>query len=189
MRNTTLSERGKGCFEPPPCENGLTQFNPDWLIGGAPNRWDNHFSPNIPQLGVASASRRPHLDIGDQRFWCKTDLNWPRQLSWLVTNVCVQADRVLTIHLRKSQADIVRVQLSINNLFGRRCTTHPSRTSGPQCAVLNCGRLVPFQCHHGTHMVARHEGHPIYVYQMVSYLTTEGQFNLFGSQLATRQCY
>ena len=38
-------------------------------------------------------------------------------------------------------------------------------------------------------MASRHEGHPITYHQMVSYLTKDGHIDLFGSQLATRQCY
>ncbi|RVW69617.1 Retrovirus-related Pol polyprotein from transposon 17.6 [Vitis vinifera] len=41
-----------------------------------------------------------------------------RQLSRLVTDVRIQADRVLTIHLRKSRADIVKVQLRSTTSLG-----------------------------------------------------------------------
>ena len=40
-------------------------------------------------------------------------------------------------------------------------------------------------------MAAQHEGHPLssMYHQMVSYLTEKAQINLFGSQLAARQCH
>ena len=33
MKNTTLNEKGKGCFRPPPYKSRLTPSNPDWLMG------------------------------------------------------------------------------------------------------------------------------------------------------------
>ncbi|KAL6330719.1 hypothetical protein AAG906_009147 [Vitis piasezkii] len=62
-------------------------------------------------------------------------------------------------------------------------------TSYLKCAILGGGRLVPFQRHHGTHLTTWHEGHPSTYHQMVSYLTEDGHINIFGSQLAARQCY
>ena len=45
----------------------------------------------------------------------------------------------------------------------RHRATCPGWSNYPECAVLNGGRLVPFQCHHGTHVASWHEGHPLYV--------------------------
>ena len=134
----------------------------DWR-GGTPNRWDNHFSPSKPQSGITFASRRPHHDVGNQWFRCKADLSWSRQLSRLVTDVRVLTNGVLTIRFRKSRTDTVRIQWSVNDISGICRTTCPSWASGPQCAVINHRRLVPFQRHHGTHMVAWHEGHPLHI--------------------------
>ncbi|RVW39804.1 hypothetical protein CK203_074592 [Vitis vinifera] len=50
-------------------------------------------------------------------------------------------------------------------------------------------QIVTLQYHLGTHMASLHESHPSTYHQMVSFLTNEGQTDLYGSQLAARQCY
>ncbi|RVW61531.1 hypothetical protein CK203_054567 [Vitis vinifera] len=50
-------------------------------------------------------------------------------------------------------------------------------------------KIVTLQYHLGTHMASLHESHPSTYHQMVSFLTNEGQTDLYGSQLAARQCY
>ncbi|KAL6349878.1 hypothetical protein AAG906_001765 [Vitis piasezkii] len=63
----------------------------------------------------------------------------------------------------ESRVDTIKIQWSLNN-FPERCrATHPSWTDYPKCAVLSGRGLVPFQCHHETHMATWHEGHPLYV--------------------------
>nr|CAN61613.1 hypothetical protein VITISV_030311 [Vitis vinifera] len=75
-----------------------------------------------------------------------------------VTDVRIQTNGIPTINSRKSRTNTIRIQWSFNYLSGRCRATRPSRASYPECAVLNGGRLVPFQPHHGVHMTAWHEG-------------------------------
>ncbi|RVX09858.1 hypothetical protein CK203_012807 [Vitis vinifera] len=65
----------------------------------------------------------------------------------------------------------------------------PSWPSHSQRTIFGGTRFITFQCHLGAHMATLHESHPSTYHQMVSFLTKDGQIDLYGSQLAARQCY
>ncbi|RVX13178.1 hypothetical protein CK203_017889 [Vitis vinifera] len=91
---------------------------------------------------------------------------------------------------RKPRTNLIRIQRIINNILRRhiycRFRAGPV-TLNVQFSVVQ--RVVTLQCHLGTHMASLHETIPSTYHQMVSFLTNEGQTDLYGSQLAARQCY
>ena len=177
MRNTTLSGRGKGCSD---------SIQPGLADGETPNIWDNHLSPSRPQPSVTSTSRRPHPDIRNQRFRCKADLSWSRQLSRPVTDVCIQADgiaienpgRILLGFNGASTTSLGDIILPVQ--------------AGPM--VLNVWfsiveYLSPFNAIMGRMWLHDIKVIPSTYHQIVSYLTEDAQVKLFESQLAAWQCY
>ncbi|XP_034672472.1 uncharacterized protein LOC117904054 [Vitis riparia] len=61
--------------------------------------------------------------------------------------------------------------------------------SHSQCTIFGGTRFTTLQRHLGAHMAALHESHPLTYHQRVSFLTKDGQIDLYISQLAARQCY
>ncbi|RVW70453.1 hypothetical protein CK203_058325 [Vitis vinifera] len=50
-------------------------------------------------------------------------------------------------------------------------------------------RVVTLQCHLRAHMATLHESHPLYISSNGEFPHQRGQIDLYGSQLAARQCY
>ncbi|RVW91907.1 hypothetical protein CK203_030152 [Vitis vinifera] len=68
-------------------------------------------------------------------------------------------------------------------------TAGSSWTSHSQRAILGGTRLSPFNVILGRTWLHYMKVIPSTYHQMVSFLTNEGQTDLYGSQLAARQCY
>ncbi|RVW28344.1 hypothetical protein CK203_099749 [Vitis vinifera] len=89
----------------------------------------------------------------------------------------------------KTRTNLIRIQRIINHILGRYHTAGPSWPSHSQRTVFSSTGVITLQCHFGAHMAPLHESYPLYIHQMVSFLTNDGQIDLYGSQLAARQCY
>ncbi|RVW86050.1 hypothetical protein CK203_041506 [Vitis vinifera] len=76
-----------------------------------------------------------------------------------------------------------------NYILGRHCTTGPSGpvTLNVQFSVVQ--ELSPFNVILGRTWLHYMKAIPSTYHQMVSFLTNDGQIDLYGSQLAARQCY
>nr|CAN67557.1 hypothetical protein VITISV_018420 [Vitis vinifera] len=75
--------------------------------------------------------------------------------------------------LEKPWTNPIRVQRIINHILGRHCTVGPSWPSHSQRTIFSGTRVITLQYHLGAHMASLHER----------------QIDLYGSQLAARQCY
>ncbi|RVW22002.1 hypothetical protein CK203_109824 [Vitis vinifera] len=80
------------------------------------------------------------------------------------------------------------IQRIINNILRTFILPGSSWTSHLNVQFSVVQELSPFNSS-WTHMASLHESHPFPYHQMVSFLTNEGQTDLYGSQLAARQCY
>ncbi|RVW46033.1 hypothetical protein CK203_068688 [Vitis vinifera] len=89
----------------------------------------------------------------------------------------------------KTPDESYRIQRIFNHILRRHYTTGPSWPSHSQRAILSGTRVITLQCHLGTHMASLHESHPFHISSNGEFLTNEGQTDLYGSQLAARQCY
>ncbi|RVW86468.1 hypothetical protein CK203_042205 [Vitis vinifera] len=77
----------------------------------------------------------------------------------------------------------------INNILRRHYTAGSSWPSHSQRAILVVQELSPFNVILGRTWLHYMKAIPSTYHQMVSFLTNEGQTDLYGSQLAARQCY
>ncbi|KAL6322404.1 hypothetical protein AAG906_007958 [Vitis piasezkii] len=96
--------------------------------------------------------------------------------SWLTSSVTAL----------KTRTNFIRIQRFINYILGRHYTVGPSWPDHSQRAILGGTRAITFQCHFGTWLHYM-KAIPSTYHQMVSFLTNEGQTNLYGDQLA--HCY
>ena len=126
-------------------------------------RRHNHLSSSRFELGTTTTWRCSDPKARDRWFWCKENFGRSRQLNWPSANLGIWANGALILSLRESRADIVRIQQSVNNIPRRCCVTCPSWSGHLECTVLCGGGSFPFQCHYGTHVASRHEGHPIHI--------------------------
>ncbi|RVW90003.1 hypothetical protein CK203_035894 [Vitis vinifera] len=90
---------------------------------------------------------------------------------------------------RKPRTNLIRIQRIINNILRRHYTAGSSWpvTLNVQFSVVQ--ELSPFNVILGRTWLHYMKAIPSTYHQMVSFLTNEGQTDLYGSQLAARQCY
>ncbi|RVW96889.1 hypothetical protein CK203_026042 [Vitis vinifera] len=151
---------------------------------------DNHLPTSRSHPDTTTTSRRPHLVPGNRRLRCATYLGGP------------QAARPI-LYKRRSLATWDTVSQALKNPgrilsgFNGSSTTSLgdivlSVQAGPvtlnvQFSVVQ--ELSPFNIILGHTWLHYMKVIPSTYHQMVSFLTNEGQIDLYGSQLAARQCY
>ncbi|RVW24704.1 hypothetical protein CK203_082172 [Vitis vinifera] len=155
----------------------------------APRPWDNHLSTSGSHPDTAATSRRPHPLPRDRRFRCKTHLGRPGSSADLVQASVVG-------HMGHSLAGLESPGRILSG-FNESSTTSLgdiilSVQAGP--VTLNVQFSVVQELSHFNVILGRTWLHymkaiPSTYHQMVSFLTNEGQTDLYGSQLAARQCY
>ncbi|RVW96494.1 Transposon Ty3-I Gag-Pol polyprotein [Vitis vinifera] len=135
------------------------------LTGEGPHPIDGTiiFSTSRSHPDTATASRRPHLVPGNWGLRCAAP--------------------------RRPWTNPIRIQWVFNYILGRHCTAGPSRpvTLNVQFSVVQ--ELSPFNVILGRTWLHYMKAIPSTYHQMVSFLTNDGQIDLYGSQLAARQCY
>ncbi|RVW44061.1 hypothetical protein CK203_074940 [Vitis vinifera] len=89
----------------------------------------------------------------------------------------------------KTRTNLIRIQRIINHILGRYHTAGPSWPSHSQRTVFSSTGVITLQCHFGATWLHYMKAIPSTYHQMVSFLTNDGQIDLYGSQLAARQCY
>ncbi|KAL6344824.1 hypothetical protein AAG906_002730 [Vitis piasezkii] len=94
-----------------------------------------------------------------------------------------------TICPRKPRVDTIWIQWSHDNFPRRRHVTHPSWSNHPERAILGGRGVILFKAIMGCAWLHSMKVIPSTYHQMVSYLTKDGQIDIFGSQLAACQCY
>ncbi|RVX15363.1 hypothetical protein CK203_009056 [Vitis vinifera] len=156
--------------------------------GAPPHRWDNHFSTSRPHPDIASVPRRPHpvprdRDFDVSAFW-STRAAQPilyKHRSLATWDTVSQASKTLG----ESYPDSTGRQL-------RPWETLYCRSKLAQSlSTYNFGgtRFITLQCHLGRTWLHYMKVIPSIYHQMVSFLTKDGQIDLYDSQLAARQCY
>ncbi|RVW51654.1 hypothetical protein CK203_066700 [Vitis vinifera] len=185
-RSTTLGERGKNCCG---CINTRThQSIRPGLTGEGPRPIDGTIIfPSDP-----TRTLQPHrdalilsLEIGDfdvRRILvdpgssadCASISRWPHG---------TQSQALKTLD------ESIRIQRIINYILGRYHTAGPSWPSHSQRTVFVVQELSPFNVILGRTWLHYMKAIPSTYHQMVSFLTNDGQIDLYGSQLAARQCY
>ncbi|RVW90530.1 hypothetical protein CK203_031039 [Vitis vinifera] len=162
----------------------------NYINGGpADEEWDNHFPTSRPHPDIAAAPRRPHHvpRIGDFDVRCilvdpgsSADLVQASVVSHMGHNLTglENPGRILSEFNGSSTTSLGDIILPIQ--------------AGPvtlnvQFSVVQ--DLSPLQCHLGAHMTTLHESHPLYISSKGKFPYQDGQIDLYGSQLAARQCY
>ena len=87
------------------------------------------------------------------------------------------------------ESHLVQIQRSGDYLLGRHCATGPSRPNHSQRTIFDGTRFITLQCYLGATWLHYMKVIPSTYHQMVSFLTEDGQIDLYSSQLAARQCY
>ncbi|RVW56903.1 hypothetical protein CK203_078505 [Vitis vinifera] len=157
--------------------------------GPSPHRWDNHFPPVDP-----TRTLQPHrdalilsLEIGD--FDVRRILVDPGSSADLVQASVIG-------HMGHSLAGLENPGRILSGFNGSSTTSLgdiilPVRaglvTLNVQFSVVQ--ELSPFNIILGRTWLHYMKAIPSTYHQMVSFLTNEGQTDLYGSQLAARQCY
>ncbi|RVW16286.1 hypothetical protein CK203_067873 [Vitis vinifera] len=150
--------------------------------------WNNHFSTSGSHPDTATASRRPHLVPGNWGLRCAAYLVDPGSSADLV-QASVMATWDTLSQASKTLDESYPDSTVFNYILGRHCTAGPSRPSHSQRTVFSSTGAVTLQCHFGRTWLHYMKAIPSTYHQMVSFLTNDGQIDLYGSQLAARQCY
>ncbi|RVW69735.1 hypothetical protein CK203_060620 [Vitis vinifera] len=149
--------------------------------------WDNHFPTSRSHPDTATTSRRPHLVPGNRDFDVRRILVDPGSSADLVQASVVS-------HMGHSLTGLENPGRILSGFNGSSTTSLGDIVlpvqAGPvtlnvQFSVVQ--ELSPFNIILGRTWLL-HESPPTY-HQMVSFLTNDGQIDLYGSQLAARQCY
>ncbi|KAL6350627.1 hypothetical protein AAG906_025557 [Vitis piasezkii] len=171
------------CWGPPAAPKAVINY-----INGGPSDEEYDSKRKRQKLLRAASVRerinsiRPGLTGGGPRPIDETIIFPPVDPTWTLLTISrrphpVPRDRRLDSHRpRKPWTNPVRIQRVVNHVLGRHCTVGPSRPSHSQRAILVVQDLSPFNSSSTYH-------------QMVSFLTKDGQIDLYGNQLVVHQCY
>ena len=150
-----------------------------------PNGRDNNLPSSKPQPSTTTTWRRPSSNIRDKWVWCKNDFGWSGQLSWPLANVVIQTNETPADCPRKPKTYII--------WFNGTTTTSLGDIVLPvQVGMItqNVQFSIVEDLSHFNTIMERTWLHnmkviPSTYHQMVSYLTEDGQIDLYGSRLAT----
>ncbi|RVW90220.1 hypothetical protein CK203_042012 [Vitis vinifera] len=140
------------------------QFHPAWANWRGPRPIDGQsFSTSRSHPDTATTSRRPHLVPGNWGLRCAAP--------------------------RKPWTNPIRIQRVFNYILGDIVLPVQAGpvTLNVQFSVVQ--ELSPFNVILGRTWLHYMKAIPSTYHQMVSFLTNDGQIDLYGSQLAARQCY
>ncbi|RVW24838.1 hypothetical protein CK203_105105 [Vitis vinifera] len=166
------------------------QFHPAWTNWRGPSPIDGTiiFPPVDP-----TRTLQPHrdalilsLEIGD--FDVRRILWLTQQLDRSCASIGRWPHGTQSHRPRKPWTNPVRIQRVVNYVLGRHYTAVQAGpvTLNVQFSVV---QDLSLQCHLGGTWLHYMKAIPSTYHQMVSFLTKDGQVNLYGSQLAARQCY
>nr|CAN69696.1 hypothetical protein VITISV_012964 [Vitis vinifera] len=156
------------------------QFHPAWTNwkGTSPHRWDNHFPTSRSHPDTAAPPRRPHPIPIDRRLRREThSASVVNHMGHNLTGL-ENPGRILSGFNGSSTTSLGDIVLPVQ--------------AGPitlnvQFSVVQ--DLSPFNVILGRTWLHYMKTISSTYHQMVSFLTKDGQVNLYGSQLAARQCY
>ncbi|WJZ86091.1 hypothetical protein VitviT2T_005585 [Vitis vinifera] len=136
-----------------------------------------------------AASRCSHPNIRGGRLIREKNPGRPRQLRGPVAGGGHQTNGFHTLQPRESRKNPVRIQRFFHNLTWGCNTVGSSRTSHPKFLFFVVEDLSLFNAILGRTWLHGMKAIPSTYHQMVSFITQDGQIDLYGSQLTARQCY
>ena len=131
--------------------------------------WSMHLVNGTFTFSPINASRvlQPHKDalVLTLGLWVRREKGsgWSGQLSWPFTNVSLQVDGLLTVHLREPRTITIRVQWSHDDFSGWPCVARPSWLNHPERTILSGQGFVPFQCHYEMCLASQNESRFLYI--------------------------
>nr|CAN65131.1 hypothetical protein VITISV_005198 [Vitis vinifera] len=179
-------------------EAGACQVHPAWTNwrGSSPHRWDNHFPTSRPHSDTAAPTRtlQPHrdalilsLEIGD--FDVRRILVDPGSSADLVQASVVS-------HMGHSLTGLENPGRILSGFNGSSTTSLGDILLPVQASPVTLNvqfsvvqELSPFNVILGRTWLHYMKVIPSTYHQMVSFLTKDGQINIYDSQLTARQCY